>query len=90
MEDQIVIAFSGVMDQAMSILVAKEAGSSSTRRSKRRRRYVNRDREAAHLRLRHDYFNDNCVYPRHISTGGTVCLFLNKRSIDSSQRSNQH
>jgi hypothetical protein len=51
MEDQIVIAFSGVMDQAMSILVAKEAGSSSTRRSKRRRRYVNRDREAAHLRL---------------------------------------
>jgi hypothetical protein len=54
------------MKEAMSISQAEEptaaVASSSTRGSKYRRRYVNRDREAAHFRLRHDYFNDDCVY----------------------------
>jgi hypothetical protein len=67
MEDQIAMAFLGIMDQAMSIVQAEEAAaaaaSSSTRRPKRCRHYVNRDREAAHFRLRHDYFDDDCVYP---------------------------
>jgi hypothetical protein len=49
------------------IVHAEEAAttstSSSTRRSKLRWCYVNRDREATHFRLRHDYFNDDCIYP---------------------------
>jgi hypothetical protein len=55
------------MEEAMSILQAKEAAttvaSSSTRGPKRRRRYVNRDYEMAYFRLWHDYFDDDCVYP---------------------------
>jgi hypothetical protein len=51
----------------MSILQAKEVmdavASSSTRRLKRRRRYINCNRETAHFRLRHDYFDDDYVYP---------------------------
>jgi hypothetical protein len=73
MEDQIVMPFSGIMDQAKSILAAEEAGSLSTRRSKHRQRYVDCDHEATHFRLWHDYFDDNCVYLRHTSTRGTVC-----------------
>jgi hypothetical protein len=65
------------MEEAMSMLQAKEAAvaaaSSSTRGPKRRGRYVNRDREVAYFRLRHDYFDDNCVYPRPISAEGIVC-----------------
>jgi hypothetical protein len=71
------MAFSGVMNEVMSIVQAEEAeataASSSTRRPKRRRRYVNRDREVVHFRLRHDYFDDNYVYPRHTSAGGITC-----------------
>jgi hypothetical protein len=67
MDDQIVMAFSGVMDEAMSILQAEEvaaaSASLSTRHPKRHRRYINRDREATHFRLRHDHFDDDCVYP---------------------------
>jgi hypothetical protein len=55
------------MEEAMSMLQAEEvvaaAASSSTRGPKRRRRYINRDREAAHFRLRHDYFDNDYVYP---------------------------
>jgi hypothetical protein len=51
------------MEEVMIMLQAEEAAtaatSSSTRGPKRRRRYVNRDREAAHFRLRHDYFDDD-------------------------------
>jgi hypothetical protein len=70
MEDQIINTFSGVMDQAMSILAAEEDGSLSTWRLKH---CVNHDHEAAHFSLWHDYFNDDCVYPRHTSAGGTIC-----------------
>jgi hypothetical protein len=53
------------MDEVMNILEAEEAvvaaASSSTRCMNRRRRYVNRDHEAAHFRLRHDYFDDDCM-----------------------------
>ena len=35
----------------------------SSSRPKRRRRYINRDRESAHDRLHQDYFADDCVYP---------------------------
>jgi hypothetical protein len=76
-EDQITMTFSDVMDEAMSIMQAKEAAaaatSSSTRQPKRRRRYVNYDREPAYFRLRHDHFDDDCVYPRHTSARGIVC-----------------
>jgi hypothetical protein len=55
------------MEEAMSKLQAEEAAavaaSSSTQGTKRRRRYVNRDCEAAHFRPWHDYFDDDCVYP---------------------------
>jgi hypothetical protein len=44
---------------------AVAAASSSTRRPKRHRRYINRDREAAHFMLRHDYFDDDYVYPSY-------------------------
>jgi hypothetical protein len=60
----------------MSILTAEEAGSSSTPWHKRHRRYVNRDREAAYLRLQHDYFDDDCVYPHHTSAESIVCREL--------------
>jgi hypothetical protein len=74
------MAFSGVMNEVMSIVQAEEAeatvASSSTRRQKRRRRYINRYREVVHFRLRHDYFDDNCVYPRHTSTRGITCSGL--------------
>jgi hypothetical protein len=77
MVDQIVMTFLGVMYEAISIVQAEEtaatAASSSTRRSKRARRYVNRDREVAHFGLRHDYFDNDCVYPRHTSAGCIVC-----------------
>jgi hypothetical protein len=63
MEDQIAMTLLGVMEQDMSILIAEEAGSSSALRVKHHRRYVNCDHEAAHLRLHHDYFNDDCDYP---------------------------
>jgi hypothetical protein len=56
------MAFLGVMDQTMSILIVEEGGSSSTPRSKHHRCYINRNREAAHLRLRHDYFDNDYVY----------------------------
>jgi hypothetical protein len=66
-EDQLTMAFQGVIEEAMSMLQAEEAvaaaASSSTRGPKRHRRYINRDREVAHFRLRHDYFDDDCVYP---------------------------
>jgi hypothetical protein len=65
MNDQIVMVFLGDMDEAMSIMQAEEAttaaASLSTRRPKHHRCYVNRDRETAHFRLRHDWFNDNCM-----------------------------
>jgi hypothetical protein len=67
MKDQIIMVFLGVIDEVMSILKAEEAiattASSSTRRLKRHRRYVNLDREAAHFRVQHDYFNNDCVSP---------------------------
>jgi hypothetical protein len=74
MENQIGMAFSGVMNEVMSIRQAEEAvvavASLSTRRSKRHRCYINRDREAAHFRLQHDYFDDNCVY---------LCYYFRRR-----------
>jgi hypothetical protein len=74
MEDQIAMTLLGVMEQDMSILTAEEAGSSSILRVKHHRRYVNCDHEAAHLRLHHDYFNDDCDYPpHHTSVHGTIC-----------------
>jgi hypothetical protein len=59
------MVFSDVMDEVMSIVQVEQAAtvasSSSTRRPKRHRCYVNHDREAAHFRLQHDYFDDDCV-----------------------------
>jgi hypothetical protein len=63
MNDQIIMTFSDVMEQALSILTVEEGDSSLTPRPKRRRRYANRDREVTHLRLQHDYFDEDCVYP---------------------------
>jgi hypothetical protein len=55
MEDQIVMSFSGIIDEAMSVVQAEEAtaatASLSTRRPKHRQHYINRDREVAHFRL---------------------------------------
>jgi hypothetical protein len=71
------MVFQGVMEEVMSMLQAEEvvasADSSSTQGPKRRRRYVNRDHEVAHFRLRHDYFDDDYVYPRPTSVGGIIC-----------------
>jgi hypothetical protein len=49
------------MLQAEEVVAA--IASSSIRGPKRHRRYVNRDREPAHFRLWHDYFDNDCVYP---------------------------
>jgi hypothetical protein len=72
MEDEIAMVFSDVMDEAMSILeeeeVAAAAASLSTRRSKRRRCYINHDHESAYFRLRHDYFDDDYIYPIILSS----------------------
>jgi hypothetical protein len=77
MEDQPTMAFHGIMEKAMNMLQADEAvaavASSSTQGPKHRRRYINRDREATHFRLRHDYFDDDCVYLHPTSTGGIIC-----------------
>jgi hypothetical protein len=66
MENQLIMTFQGVMEEAISMLQVEEVvattASSSTRGPKRHRQYVNRDREAAHFRLQHDYFDDDCVY----------------------------
>jgi hypothetical protein len=71
------MAFQGVMEEVMRILQVEEAttavASSSTRVSKYHRQYVHRDREAAHFKLRHDYFNDDCVYHCPTSVGGIIC-----------------
>jgi hypothetical protein len=54
-DDQIAVAFLGIIDEAMSILQEEEAttvvASSSTRQLKHRQHYVNRDREATYFRL---------------------------------------
>jgi hypothetical protein len=67
MEDQLIIVFLGVMKEAMSMLQVEKAtaatASSSTWGTKRRWRYVNRDREAAHFSLWNDYFDNGCIYP---------------------------
>jgi hypothetical protein len=67
MDDQITTMFSDVMDEAMSIIQAEEAAAAaaslSTRRPKLHQCYVNCDHERDHFRLRHDYFDDDCVYP---------------------------
>jgi hypothetical protein len=77
MEDQITVAFSSVMDEVMSIVQVEEVvaatASSSIQWPKRRRRYVNHDHEVSHFRLRHDYFDDDYVYPHHISVGDILC-----------------
>jgi hypothetical protein len=77
MENQFTMTFQGVMEEDMTMLQAEEAAataaSSSTRGPKHHQQYVNRDREAAHFRLWHDYFDDDCVYPRPTSAGGIVC-----------------
>jgi hypothetical protein len=76
MDDQLNIAFQGVMEEAMSMLQTKKTAvataSSSTRGPKRHRRYINRDHESAYFRLRHDYFDNDCVYPHTTSVGGIV------------------
>jgi hypothetical protein len=55
MDDQIVMTFLDILDEVMSILQAEEVvaavASLSTRQPKCHRRYVNRDREAAHFGL---------------------------------------
>jgi hypothetical protein len=48
------MVFSGVMDQAMSILLSEETSSSSTRWPKRHQRHINRDHEAAHFKPHHE------------------------------------
>jgi hypothetical protein len=77
MEDEIAMVFSGVMNEAMSIVHAEEvtaaAGSSWTWQSKHHQRCVNHDREAAHFRLWHDYFDDDCMYPHNTFAEGIVC-----------------
>jgi hypothetical protein len=68
------MTFQGVIEEVMSMLQAEETAtataSSSTRRPKRRRRYINRDREAAHFRLRRSYFRRRyrmrrTLFPKH-------------------------
>jgi hypothetical protein len=75
-DDQLIMMFQDVMKEVMSMLQAEgataAAASSSTRGLKYRRRYVNRDCEAAHFRLRHNYFDDDWVYPCPIFIGGIV------------------
>jgi hypothetical protein len=70
------MTFQGIMKEAMSMLQSEEAAATaaslSTQGPKRHRRYINRDHEAAHFRLRHNYFDDDCVYPRPTSAGGIV------------------
>jgi hypothetical protein len=65
MDDQLTMTFQGIMEEIMNMLQAKElaaaAASSSTRGPKHRPWYINRDHEAAHFKLRHDYFDDDSV-----------------------------
>ena len=74
-EDEVADALGSAVHEAMAMLRA-EMEASSSRRRRRHRRYVNRDREAAHERLHRDYFADNCVYPLTTSDEGTVCCTI--------------
>jgi hypothetical protein len=71
MDDQLNMAFQGVMKEAMTMLQAKKtavaAASSLTRGLKRHQRYINHDHESAYFRLRHDYFDNDCLYPHTTS-----------------------
>jgi hypothetical protein len=76
-EDQLTMVFLDVMEEVMSMLQVKEvtaaAAFSSTRGLNYRQRYVNRDHKVDHFRLRHDYFDDDCMYPRPTFVDGIVC-----------------
>jgi hypothetical protein len=76
-EDQLTITFQGIIEEVMSILQAKEpvtaAASLSTRGSNHHRWYVNHDREAAHFRLRHNYFNDDWYFRTFNPTWSSMC-----------------
>jgi hypothetical protein len=67
MEDQLTMTFQDVMEEAMSMLQAKDvatvAASSSIQGPKHCRQYINRDCEVAHFKLWHNYFGDDCMYP---------------------------
>jgi hypothetical protein len=67
------MALSCAMEEVMCMLAAEVAGSSLAPRLKRRRHYINRVHEATHLRLHYDYFDDDCVYPRHTSGECIIC-----------------
>jgi hypothetical protein len=77
MEDQFTMGVQGIMKKAISMLQVEEvvaaAASLSTRGPKSHRRNVNPDREAAHFKLRYDYFDDDCVYLRPNFVEGIVC-----------------
>jgi hypothetical protein len=74
MKDEIVMSFAGVIDEAMSIVQAEEATTFlTTRRQNRHRRYVNRDCDGAHFRLRQNYYDDDYMYLCHTSSRGIVC-----------------
>jgi hypothetical protein len=67
-----------VMDETNEHSVSGGApvASSSTRQSKRHRCYINRDCEAVHFRLRHDYFDDDYVYPLYFCLRYHMWMFL--------------
>jgi hypothetical protein len=60
-EDHINMALSCAMEKVMGMLAAGVTGSSSALRLKRCRRYINHDHKVTHLRLHHDYFDDDCL-----------------------------
>jgi hypothetical protein len=70
-EEQIVNALSCTMDEAMFMLSVRMEGP-STPRSKRRRRYVHHDREAAHMWLHTTNSTTIMCIPQHTSHEGTI------------------
>jgi Plant transposon protein len=62
--EQIGDALMAAVQHSIGVLQAQMgASSSSSRRPKRPRSYIPRDREDAHDRLVRDYFADDCAYP---------------------------
>lgn len=63
-EGEVADAMFDAVNQVIATLSHQmEGSSSSSRRQKRPRRFIRRDRVAADERLYSDYFADNCVYP---------------------------
>ncbi|XP_024014636.1 uncharacterized protein LOC112088521 [Eutrema salsugineum] len=66
LDDRFDDAFDDIMDQAMDDLYDTILEKQPPRRAKKKRAYIEREREIGHMNLWNDYFSEDCTYPPHI------------------------